>query len=161
MFNKKPTDRDYTGIPSATPNTYAPEPTPIQNGPTATHPTPTAAPTATATAPATNPAAGAATFFAEGTSFSGKANITGTMRIEGKADGELEATDSIVVGRTGLVQANLKTRRAVLNGRFQGKIHATDRVEMQSGSRVEADVQAKNMVMEDGVQYTGNCKIGQ
>jgi cytoskeletal protein CcmA (bactofilin family) len=155
MFNKKPTD--YTG---STPDTYAPEPTPIQNGPNAptSYATPAAAANTTTTPAAT--AASAGTFLAEGTSFTGKANIAGTMRIEGKADGELEATESIVVGRTGLVQANLKTRRAVVNGRFQGKIHATDRVEMQSGSRVEADVHAKHMVMEDGVQFRGNCQIG-
>jgi cytoskeletal protein CcmA (bactofilin family) len=157
MFNKKPnSERDFPGMPSMTPPSYVPEPTPLNTPATTTT-------TASVDTLTTNPAAaaGAGTFLAEGTTFQGKANIAGTMRIEGKADGELEATDSIVVGRSGLVQANLKTRRAVLNGRFQGKILAADRVEMQAGSRVEADVHAKNMVMEDGVQFTGNCKIGQ
>jgi len=157
MFNKKPnSDRDFPGMPSMTPPAYVPDPTPlntpVNSAPTATTDTPTPAPAT---------AGGAGTFLAEGTTFQGKANIAGTMRIEGKADGDLEATDSIVVGRSGVVQATLKTRRAVLNGRFQGKINASDRVEMQAGSRVEADVHAKNMVMEDGVQFTGNCKIGQ
>jgi cytoskeletal protein CcmA (bactofilin family) len=156
MFNKKPnSDRDFPGMPSMTPPSYVPDPTPL-NTPANTAHTPASAEVSTASA-----AAGAGTFFADGTTFTGKAHIAGTMRIEGKADGELEATDSIVVGRSGVVQANLKTRRAVLNGRFQGKINATDRVEMQAGSRVEADVHAKNMVMEDGVQFTGNCKVGQ
>jgi cytoskeletal protein CcmA (bactofilin family) len=160
MFNKKPnSDRDFPGMPSMTPPSYMPEPTALN---TPTNTTPATNTNTDTLATATSAAAGGAgTFLADGTTFQGKANIAGTMRIEGKADGELEATDSIVVGRTGLVQANLKTRRAVLNGRFQGKILAADRVEMQAGSRVEADVHAKNMVMEDGVQFTGNCKIGQ
>jgi cytoskeletal protein CcmA (bactofilin family) len=47
-----------------------------------------------------------------------------------------------------------------VNGRLNGKIHATDRVELQSGGRVEAEIRAKNMVMEDGVRFEGNCHIG-
>jgi len=156
MFNKKQTDRDY-GTPYNTPSTYSQEPT------TSTPPAPAHTPepttnTVTAPAPTTS---GASTFLADGTSFKGNAHITGSMRIEGKADGDLEATDSIVVGKTGLVQANLKTRRAVLNGKFSGKIDASDRVELQAGSRVEAEIHAKNMVMEDGVQFAGNCRVGQ
>jgi cytoskeletal protein CcmA (bactofilin family) len=148
MFNKKQsTDRDYTGYSTSTPPSYSPEPSP------------TATPQGEAATSPASPAVG--TFLAEGATFDGKANVTGTMRIEGKADGELEATESIVVGKTGTVHANLKTRRAVLNGRFDGKIDAEDRVELQAGSRVEAEIRAKNMVMEDGVHYTGNCQIGQ
>lgn len=146
MFNKKP--NEYTPTPPMTPAPYAPEPAPPH----------TPAATSTATEPNTAPSAG--TFLAEGTTFTGKAQINGTMRIEGNADGNLDATDSIVIGKSGQVKATLKTRRAVLNGRFNGKIEATDRVEMQTGSRVEADIHAKNMVMEDGVQFSGNCKVG-
>ena len=153
MFNKKPNERDYTGTSPTTPSPYAPE----HNASYGT--TPTNTNTATESTPQAATAAG--TFLADGSSFTGKAQINGTMRIEGSADGNLEATESIVVGKTGLVKANLKTRRAVLNGKFNGKIEATDRVEMQTGSRIEADIQAKNMVMEDGVQYSGNCRIGQ
>lgn len=153
MFNKKANERDYStpATPPTSPPPYAPEHAPSYG----TTPAATTTDTATATATA------AGTFLAEGSSFTGKAQIQGTMRIEGAADGNLEATDSIVVGKSGQVKATLKTRRAVLNGRFNGKIEASDRVEMQTGSRVEADVHAKNMVMEDGVQYTGNCRIGQ
>ncbi len=154
MFNKRGNERDFTpATPPASPPPYAPE---------NSTPSYSSAPTAAATETATSAASAAAgTFLAEGSSFTGKAQIQGTMRIEGQADGNLEASDSIVVGKTGQVKATLKTRRAVLNGRFNGKIEASDRVEMQTGSRVEAEVHAKNMVMEDGVQYSGNCKIGQ
>jgi cytoskeletal protein CcmA (bactofilin family) len=157
MFNKKQTtDRDYTATPY-TPPTHTPEPT-TPTAPTSHIPEPM---TTNAATPNPNQTTAASTFLADGTTFQGNAHITGTMRIEGKADGDLEATDAIVVGKTGLVQANLKTRRAVLNGRFSGKIEAVDRVELQAGSRVEAEIHAKNMVMEDGVQFSGNCRVGQ
>jgi cytoskeletal protein CcmA (bactofilin family) len=111
-------------------------------------------------APVSNPA-GAATLLADGCSFEGTARVAGTLRIEGKAKGEIHATDSVVIGKSGQVDADVNTRRAVLNGRFQGKIEAEDCVEMQSGSNVDAEIHARNMVMEDGVQFEGNCKIGK
>ncbi|MFN8177601.1 MAG: polymer-forming cytoskeletal protein [bacterium] len=159
MFNKKQTtDRDYTATPY-TPPMYTPEP-PTPTAPTS-HTPETMTTNPTAPNPNANQATSASTFLADGTTFQGNAHINGTMRIEGKADGDLEATESIVVGKTGLVQANLKTRRAVLNGKFSGKIDASDRVELQAGSRVDAEIHAKNMVMEDGVQFSGNCRVGQ
>ncbi|MGH2570470.1 MAG: bactofilin family protein [bacterium] len=104
---------------------------------------------------------GAATILAEGAKFVGNCNISGTYRVEGTAEGEIEASESLVVGRTGQVHAKVKTPRAVLNGQFEGKIEASDRVELQAGSRVRADIKARNMVMEDGVQFQGNCQIGK
>jgi len=104
---------------------------------------------------------GAATILAEGAKFVGTVNVSGTYRVEGTAEGEIHATESLVIGRTGIVQAKVKTPRAVLNGQFQGKIEASDRVELQAGSRVQADIKAKNMVMEDGVSFQGNCQIGK
>lgn len=109
---------------------------------------------------ATETMAGAATVLSEGSKFTGKANVAGTFRVEGEAEGTIETADSLVVGNTGNVQADVNVRRAVVNGHFQGKIHAREGVEFQSGSQVEADVKAKNMVMEDGVRFTGNCEIG-
>jgi cytoskeletal protein CcmA (bactofilin family) len=108
-------------------------------------------------APAT---AGASTVLAEGSKFVGTTQVSGTFRIEGRCEGEIKADDCIVIGKTGDVEANATSRRAVFNGKFQGKIEASDRVELQSGSRVDADIHAKHMVMEDGVQFRGNCQIG-
>ena len=109
----------------------------------------------------TRAARGAATIPAEGAKFVGTSNVSGTYRIEGVAEGEIQASESLVVGKTGNVQAKVKTPRAVLNGRFQGKVEASDRVELQAGSRVQGDIKAKNMVMEDGVSFEGNCQIGK
>jgi cytoskeletal protein CcmA (bactofilin family) len=100
------------------------------------------------------------TVLSEGCNFNGKATIAGTLRVEGRVQGEIRATDTVVVGRTGKVEANISTNRAVFNGSYSGKVEAKDRVELQNGSRVEGDIQAKNMVMEDGVYYRGNCQIG-
>ena len=100
------------------------------------------------------------TVLSEGCNFNGKATVAGTLRVEGRVQGEVRATDTVVIGRSGKVEANISTNRAVFNGAYSGKVEAKDRVELQNGSRVEGDIVAKNMVMEDGVFFRGNCQIG-
>lgn len=148
MFQKKMSpDRRSTGSAAEAPPTHE-EPMSPTN------------PTAPAAATTKTPDTGAGTVLAEGSRFNGKANVAGTLRVEGEAEGEIETADSLVVGNTGNVQARVQARRAVVNGRFQGKIAAREGVELQAGSQVEADIKAKNMVMEDGVRFRGNCEIG-
>ncbi|MAF27341.1 MAG: polymer-forming cytoskeletal protein [Gemmatimonadota bacterium] len=120
-----------------------------------------AATTDSQTAPSTKSAPVAETVLGEGARFKGTAEIAGSVRIEGRVEGEMRAGDSVVVGRTGSVEASITTRRAVLGGRFQGKIDAEERVEMKAGSRVECDIVAPNMVMENGVYFRGNCRVGK
>ena len=141
MFNKKTEQGGTTG--STQPET-GPDPTP--------QPTPSHS--------GGSSSGGASTVLAEGSTFQGKANVSGTFRVEGRAEGDILASDCLVVGKTGDVEAKVATRRAVLNGTFNGKIEAKDRVELQSGGHVQADIKAKNMVMEDGVQFRGNCQVG-
>lgn len=140
MFNKKPEEQDGNAMTSASN-------------------TPSSAPSNTASSASAS--GSAATVLAEGCSFEGKAEVSGTLRVEGYVEGEITASDNIVVGKSGKMEATVKTRRAVLSGRFNGSIHAEDCVEMQSGSVVEAEIHARNMVMEDGVQFEGKCKIGK
>jgi cytoskeletal protein CcmA (bactofilin family) len=127
-----------------------------------TTPTASTPRTSTGTETDTTPTRGATgeTVLAEGATFNGKATVSGTFRVEGKAQGEIRATDTVVVGRTGQLEANVTTSRAVFNGTYTGRVEAKDRVELQTGSRVEGDIVASNMVMEDGVYFRGNCQIG-
>jgi cytoskeletal protein CcmA (bactofilin family) len=159
MFNKKmnPEHDDMSTVPSGQSREETSPPTPPPPGPG--KPAATTPSKSSSSSSSTTPA-GASTVLAEGSRFTGTANVAGTFRVEGNAEGEIDAADNFVVGKTGDVEAKVNTRRAVLNGHFRGKIEASDRVELQSGSRVEADIKARNMVMEDGVQFRGDCQIG-
>ncbi len=94
------------------------------------------------------------------------ADIKGTikfgeaLRIDGKFDGEL-ITDNgeIVVGKTGNVKANIKVRSAVIEGRVNGNIKASDKVEFKQKAQLMGDLQAKSLVIEEGVVFVGNCNV--
>ncbi len=82
------------------------------------------------------------------------------LRIDGKFDGEL-ITDNgeLVVGKTGIVKANVKVRNAIIEGRVDGNIKASDKIELKQKAHLIGDLQAKILVIEEGVVFVGKCNV--
>ncbi len=83
-----------------------------------------------------------------------------TMRIDGSFEGDL-ITDNgdLVVGKTGTVKANVKVKSAVVEGQIDGNIKASDKVELKKSAHLIGDLQAKTLVMEEGVILVGTCNV--
>jgi cytoskeletal protein CcmA (bactofilin family) len=102
----------------------------------------------------------------EGTNIPSGADITGTikfdkiMRIDGNFEGEL-ITDNgdLFVGKTGSIKATIRVRCAIIEGRVEGDITASDKVEIRQKAQINGNLQAKELVIEEGVIFTGNCKV--
>ncbi|HDY68230.1 MAG: polymer-forming cytoskeletal protein [Candidatus Scalindua sediminis] len=100
------------------------------------------------------------------TNLTSDTNVKGTikfgeaMKIDGKFDGEL-ITDNgeLVVGKTGKVKATIKVRSAVVEGRVEGNIKASDKVELKQNAHLIGDLQAKTLVIEEGVVFVGQCNV--
>ncbi len=100
------------------------------------------------------------------TTLTSETDIKGTikfgeaMKIDGKFDGEL-ITDNgeLTVGKTGNVKANINVRSAVIEGRVDGNIKASDKVELKQKAHLIGDLQAKTLVIEEGVVFVGQCNV--
>ena len=95
----------------------------------------------------------------EGSSFQGGFRVEGCIRVDGEVEGSLAATDTVIVGKTGLVKAEVETASAVVAGTVQGNIHATERVQLEKGARVEGDIRTPNLRIEEGVFFQGSCHM--
>jgi cytoskeletal protein CcmA (bactofilin family) len=100
------------------------------------------------------------------TNLTSDADIKGTikfgaaMRIDGKFEGELIADNGeLTVGKTGSVKANVKVKNAVIEGRVDGNIKASDKVELKQKAQLIGDLQAKVLVIEEGVVFVGKCNV--
>jgi cytoskeletal protein CcmA (bactofilin family) len=100
------------------------------------------------------------------TNLTSDTNVKGTikfaeaMKIDGKFEGEL-ITDNgeLTIGKTGNVKANVKVRSAVIEGRMDGNIKASDKVELKQKAHLIGDLQAKTLVIEEGVVFIGQCNV--
>jgi cytoskeletal protein CcmA (bactofilin family) len=96
----------------------------------------------------------------QGCKIKGDIEIQGTMRIDGHFEGSISCPETLIIGKTGVVKADVKVKNAVIGGKLVGNIAATNKIELQSGSHVEGDIQTARLVIDEGVFFEGNCKMG-
>ncbi len=100
------------------------------------------------------------------TNLTSDADIKGTikfgeaMRVDGNFEGELISDKGeLTVGKTGSVKADVIVRSAVIEGRVDGNIKASDKVELKQKAHLIGDLQAKALVIEEGVVFVGKCNV--
>ncbi len=103
---------------------------------------------------------GQTSIIAQGCKFDGKVEVRGTLRVEGEFKGSIGTPESLVIGKTGVVHANVKVKNAIIGGQLFGNITAENKIELQSGSHVEGDIKTKRLVIDEGVFFEGNCSMG-
>ena len=96
----------------------------------------------------------------QGCKIKGDIELQGTMRIDGQFEGSISCPDTLIIGKSGIVKAEVKVKNAVIGGKLIGNISAANKIELQSGSHVEGDIQTARLVIDEGVFFEGNCKMG-
>ena len=95
----------------------------------------------------------------EGSSFEGKFYISGSLRIDGKFEGEIKTDDELVVGESGKVKTNIEARSVVVAGTVVGNIVAREDVKLLETAKVLGDVIAPAISIQRGVIMQGSIKI--
>jgi len=93
----------------------------------------------------------------ENSMLDGTFEVTGNLRVDGKFTGQLHVTDTLVVGKNGLVDAKVVAKNAVVAGTIKGDLNATEKITLQSGSRLEGEMVTSRLVIEEGVSFQGSC----
>jgi len=89
----------------------------------------------------------------------GTLEVQGGLRVDGIVRGRISATESLAVGDSGRVEADLTVRIAVIGGKVVGNIFAQDKIELQSKAEVEGDITTKNLIVEEGAVFHGRCNM--
>lgn len=85
----------------------------------------------------------------------------GTVRVEGRIEGNVEAGKAVVVGRGGEVHGDVRTQDAVVSGRVLGGLTAASRLEVQATARIDGEVHARRLQLEEGAMLNGTVRMGE
>jgi cytoskeletal protein CcmA (bactofilin family) len=91
--------------------------------------------------------------------FEGKFAVKGSIRIDGKFEGEVLIVDKVFIGPSGKVKTNIKATSVVVEGILIGNIHATNRVLLLPTSRILGDIQTPELIIQNGTILKGRCTI--
>lgn len=95
----------------------------------------------------------------EGSIFEGKFYIAGSLRIDGKFEGDIRTEEALVVGETGKVKTNINAREVSLSGTLMGDIEAKDEVRLNESGRMLGDINTPVLQLSKGVVLKGNVEI--
>ena len=105
------------------------------------------------------PAMEARAYLDQGSKVSGKLSFDGPARIDGQVDGEITAKDSVMVGESAVVTAQIKAASVIVAGKVSGDITASQRIEIRPSARVLGNLTAPVLVVHEGAVFEGHCAM--
>ncbi|HLV67057.1 MAG TPA: polymer-forming cytoskeletal protein [Polyangiaceae bacterium] len=100
-----------------------------------------------------------ATVIGEGLSIEGDLTSNEDVAVHGTFRGKLTTDDTVVVGATGAVQADISGSSVSIAGQVTGDVTASERVDLQAGGRLVGDVRAGRFTIADGASFKGNVDM--
>ena len=99
------------------------------------------------------------TFLGKDASFKGELSFKGTLCIDGKFEGKIHTTDTLIISLDGSVEGNINAGSVICEGRVKGNIVASTKVELRPDSNVIGDIQSPSLIIEVGAKLEGKCNM--
>ena len=103
---------------------------------------------------------GTSAFLGKGSRVTGKLVFEGTVRIEGQVEGEVTAQDTLVIGESAVVEAQVNGTSIIVHGKITGDVTARKRLEIHAPGKVYGNINVPSLVIHEGVVFEGHCTMG-
>ena len=74
-----------------------------------------------------------------------------TLHVDGKIIGDITVSNTLVIGKSGLVVGEVKAKNAIINGELQGSIQCDELEVMQTG-KLSKEIHAKHLVLDGQIE---------
>jgi cytoskeletal protein CcmA (bactofilin family) len=98
-------------------------------------------------------------FWGQDCVFNGKMTSEGIFRLEGKVEGEIFHSGTLIIGETAVIKGKLEVNALILDGIVEGEVTAKERVEIDSRGKLYGTILTPIFVIQDGGIFQGNCRM--
>jgi cytoskeletal protein CcmA (bactofilin family) len=102
---------------------------------------------------------GLTAFIDQGSSFEGKLSFKDTVRIDGHFSGQISSENTLVIGESGVIEADIRSQIVIVSGTIHGNLVALRKVVLHKSAHVDGDVDTPSLVMEEGAVLNGNLNM--
>jgi cytoskeletal protein CcmA (bactofilin family) len=95
------------------------------------------------------------TLLAKGVLLTGQIRVEGTVRIDGRLDGEIQTKGQVIIGEDGLVQGTIMAGTVISSGRIKANVTAIERVQLLKTATLIGEVHTPVLIMEEGAKIQG------
>jgi cytoskeletal protein CcmA (bactofilin family) len=100
--------------------------------------------------PKTNDKITSATIITSCMEVTGNLHGSDTVHIDGKVVGDIIVSNTLVIGKSGIVQGEVKAKNAIINGKFEGSI-ICETLEVMETGEISKQIQADTMILDGTV----------
>lgn len=92
-----------------------------------------------------------------GTVVEGKLRTPGSIRIDGKVTGDVNAGQNVHIGATGEIEGTIAAKNITVGGKVSGTIVAQEKLVLESRAVIKGDIRAAKLVIDEGAVFDGQC----
>jgi cytoskeletal protein CcmA (bactofilin family) len=98
-------------------------------------------------------------FWGQDCVFNGKMTSEGIFHLDGKVEGEIFHSGTLIIGETAIIKGKLEVNALILDGILEGEVTAKERVEIDSRGKLYGTILTPIFVIQDGGVFQGNCRM--
>ncbi len=100
-------------------------------------------------------------FLGKGTDFKGTLNFEGTIRIDGRLEGEIYTKDTLIIGEAAEVMGKINVGTLISSGRITGNVKAARAAHFIAPGRLDGNVDTPKLKVEEGFSFNGKCEMNE
>ena len=101
------------------------------------------------------------TVIGQGARIEGTLVSAGSLRIDGRVTGKINADGDVVLSSQSHVEADIEAQNATVAGRFRGNIVVKNKAELAKGGRVDGNITSKVLAVSEGAVFSGQSIMDQ
>lgn len=107
-----------------------------------------------------NPGQPNVNMISSGSVLTGSLHSKSDLRVSGTVNGEIHTESKCIISESGLVKGDIKTKEADVAGKVEGELNVSNKLILRASAVVIGDIRTKVLMVEEGAQINGSCKMG-
>jgi cytoskeletal protein CcmA (bactofilin family) len=100
------------------------------------------------------------TLLGRGVDFKGVVSFDGTVRVDGRVEGEIHTTGTLIVGEHAVIKGVVSAGVLMNSGKINGTITANEKIQILKPGILVGDIRTPSIAIEEGSHFHGMCDMG-
>ena len=98
-------------------------------------------------------------FVGEEVTFKGTIRYQGTVRVDGRLEGEIYTDGNLIIGQKAVITAKIQAGTIMCQGKITGEVEANHRVKLLTPAVFDGTITTPLLSMDEGVRFNGTCNM--
>jgi cytoskeletal protein CcmA (bactofilin family) len=100
------------------------------------------------------------TLLGKGADFKGVVSFDGTVRIDGRVEGEIYISGTLIVGEHAVIEGVVSVGVLMNSGKISGTVTALEKIHILKPGVLIGDIRTPVIAIEEGSHFHGMCDMG-